>query len=227
MSFSAQMAADYDRWYRRPEGQYADALERELFLRLIRPQRGQRLLEVGCGTGHNLEFFRDLGLEITGVDASDAMLEIAAKKLQPEIRLSKWSAEELPFDDSSFDIVVLITALEFVSDPSKALQEAARVGRGKLYLGVLNKASFTGIYRRIKSIFQESIYNKARFYTIWEMEGMVNRALGKAPLTWESILFFPSPFFCVASDLVAIFGRPFAYSFPPSSRSPPWDACIA
>jgi len=191
LGFEADVAAKYDDWYRRPEGRYADALERELFLRLVQPRKGQSLLEIGCGTGHNLEFFRGLGLEVAGVDPSEHMLEIAGKKLQAGVTLSLGQAEELNFGDGSFDIVTLITVLEFCSDPAEALKEAARVAREKVYLGVLNKASLLAIVRRVKGRFRESVYNQAKFYTIWAIERMVKRGLENVPLSWGSILLFP------------------------------------
>lgn len=189
--FNVDVATEYDQWYQRPEGQYADALEKKLFLRLVQPQKGQSLLEVGCGTGHNLDFFSELGLNVTGIDSSEPMLQMAAKRLGTGIRLSPGQATELRFDDNSFDIVALITVLEFLTDPAGALTEAARVSRDKVYIGVLNKASILGIARRVESRFRKSIYNQAKFYTIWEIEGILRRVLGNISLTWESVLFFP------------------------------------
>ena len=191
MEFNADVASKYDEWYRRGEGRYADALEKELFQRLVQPRRGQSLLEVGCGTGHNLEFFQRLGLDVTGIDPSEPMLQIAARRLGSGARLLLGQANGLEFDDNSFDIVALVTLLEFIPDLAGALKEAARVAREKIYIGVLNKASILGIARRVESGFRKSIYNHARFYTIWEIEGMVKGALGRVSLTWESALFFP------------------------------------
>jgi len=207
--YDAAVAARYDDWYRGPEGQYADALEKELFVKLVRPRKGQSLLEVGCGTGHNLEFFRDLGLEPAGVDPSEAMLKVAASKLTTDERLSLGRAEKLGFENSSFDIVALITVLEFCSNPAEALREAIRVTREKLYLGVLNKTSFLNVTRRVKRRFQESTYNQARFYTIWELKRMVSREAGNARFTWESVLFFPLTWhrYCHRADHLLSFRR--------------------
>ncbi len=191
MSFDVNVAAEYDQWYQRPEGQYTDAQEKELFLRLVQPQRGQNLLEIGCGTGHNLEFFSELGLHVTGIDSSEPMLQMAAKRLGPDARLLLGEANRLAFDNNSFDIVVLITVLEFVPDPAGALKEAARVSREKVYIGVLNKASILGIGRRVKGRFRKSIYNRAEFYTIWEIERISKRVFGNVLLRWGSVLFFP------------------------------------
>ncbi len=191
MGFDAATAAKYDQWYLNPEGQYADAQEKELFLRLVQPQREQSLLDIGCGTGHNLEFFMELGLDVTGIDCSEPMLQIAARKLGAKARLYPGQANELRLADNSFDIVTLVNVLEFLSDPAGVLKEAVRVSREKVYIGVLNKASIMGVVRRIEGRFRKSIYNQARFYTIWEIEGMIRRVSGKGSLTWESVLFFP------------------------------------
>ena len=191
MEFNADVASKYDEWYQRAEGKYADALEKELFQRLIQPQWGQSLLEVGCGTGHNLEFFREIGLEVAGIDPSKHMLEIAARRLGAGASLSLGQANTLGFGDNSFDIVALITVLEFLPDPTEALKEAARVAREKVYIGILNKASILGITRRIKGRFRKSIYNQARFYTIWGIVGMVRKVLGRVQLTWGSALPLP------------------------------------
>lgn len=189
--FIDNKAAEYELWYRTPEGYYADTLEKKLFLRLIQPKFGQSVLGVGCGTGHNLAFFRELGLKVIGIDASKPMLDIASRKLGADVGLCWGDAEELPFDDNSFDIVTLITVLEFVSEPEKVLREAARVARAQIYLGILNKASLLAVNRRVRGRFRHSIYNQAKFYSIWEIEAMVKRAVGAMPFHWRSVLCFP------------------------------------
>jgi len=184
-------AAQYALWYQTPQGQYADILEKDLFLKLIQPKPGQSVLDIGCGTGHNLAFFKELELNAAGIDMSKPMLDIAYKTLGSDAELYWGHAEQLPFGNNSFDIVTLSTVLEFVSDPTKVLKEASRVARKQIYLGLLNKISLLGINRRIKGKFQDSIYNQARFYSIWEIEAMVIRAIGKVSLEWRSVLFFP------------------------------------
>jgi len=191
MSFDAGAAAKYDKWYLKSAGHYADFREKELFLKLVKPQKKQQLLEVGCGTGHNLEFFRELGLDVTGVDTSQSMLEKAAQRLGPGARLCRGQANKLDFADKSFDIVALITVLEFLPDPAGAIREAARVSRKKIYLGVLNKTSMLSLTRRVKGRFGESIYNQAKFYTIGEIEAMVHSVLSNVSLNWQSVLLFP------------------------------------
>jgi len=191
MGFDTAAAAKYDQWYLNRKGQYADTQEKELFLRLVQPQKGQSLLDIGCGTGHNLEFFTELGMDATGIDSSEPMLQIAERKLGSRVKLHRGQAGNLRFDDNSFDIVTLINVLEFLSEPAKVIKEAARVSRGKIYIGVLNKVSIMGVTRRVEGRFRKSIYNQANFYTIWEIEGMVKRVLGRVSLDWESVLLLP------------------------------------
>ena len=97
--FDAQ-AVEYEHWYQTPEGRYVDALEKELFLKLVQPKFGQSVLDIGCGTGNNLAFFKELGLKATGIDASKPMLDIAAKKLGTDVELHLGRAEELPFNNN-------------------------------------------------------------------------------------------------------------------------------
>ena len=188
--FGVERASKYDQWFQTREGRYADQMEQELFLRLVRPRPGQSLLEVGCGTGHNLEFFRKLGLQTVGVEPSPAMLKVAARKL-PEVPLLQARAESLPFRDGSFDLVALITVLEFLPEPLPALREARRVSREKIYLGILNKASLLGMVRRVKAKFAESTYRQATFYTIGEISRLLREIEERPSFDWGSVLHFP------------------------------------
>jgi len=47
-----EMADNYDRWYETPVGAAVDRMEKRAFLRVLEPKVGERLLEVGSGTGH-------------------------------------------------------------------------------------------------------------------------------------------------------------------------------
>jgi len=191
MSFE-DVASRYDRWYLSPEGRYMYATENELFLRLAKPRSGQSLLEVGCGTGHNITFFQSLGLRVTGIEPSQSMLEIATRKCSTFATVCSEEASHLDFPDCSFDIVTIITALEFMSDPMVALKEAFRVSRRTVYLGVLNKVSILGVSRRIRSwLSSKSIYCQAHFYTVWEIERMVRGIAPGVAISWKSVLFFP------------------------------------
>jgi len=101
---------------------------------------GEALLDIACGTG---ELERILvndypNLNITGVDISDKMLEVARSKFPDRDRLKflKASADLLPFPDSSFDFVITASAFHYFDSPIEALREMRRVLKpnGKLII---------------------------------------------------------------------------------------------
>ena len=90
-------------------------LDRFLDRLLPLPPAGQRLLDVGCGTGYYLAWARARGFAVTGVDGSADMLERAAR-LNAGVELKKADVESLPFEDGSFDAVVCIEVLRYLPD---------------------------------------------------------------------------------------------------------------
>lgn len=92
----------------------------------IRP--GQRVLEVGCGTGVFLRLAADRGAEVHGVDASAALLDLARARV-PEADLWLADMESLPFADGTFDLVAGFNAFFFAVDIVAALREAGRVAK--------------------------------------------------------------------------------------------------
>jgi ubiquinone/menaquinone biosynthesis C-methylase UbiE len=88
-----------------------------------------RVLEVAVGTGRSLEFYAP-GIELTGVDLSPAMLRRARRRareleLTPTFKVA--DAEQLPFDDATFDTVVCALGLCSIPRPDVAVREMARV----------------------------------------------------------------------------------------------------
>ncbi|NVM20960.1 MAG: class I SAM-dependent methyltransferase [Desulfobacterales bacterium] len=190
--FDFKAAREYDNWHQNPSNRFIADLQDELMLRLLEPARRERVLDIGCGTGRHLLMFLEMGLDVTGLDASPYMLEIAKKRLGHRVELHRCEAEDLPFEDNSFNIATLITTLEFVDDPEKALQEACRVAKDRVFLGVLNRYAIKGIERRLKGIFSESIYNRARFFSVWELRRNVRQIVGKTPLRWGTVHHLPA-----------------------------------
>ncbi|MGP6089222.1 class I SAM-dependent methyltransferase [Antarctobacter jejuensis] len=96
---------------------------------------GTRLLDAGCGAGMALRLAADLGAEVTGMDASEALLKVARDRL-PDARLEHGDLEVLPFKDDSFDIVTGFNSFQFAADPVTALRDACRVTRpgGKVFI---------------------------------------------------------------------------------------------
>jgi ubiquinone/menaquinone biosynthesis C-methylase UbiE len=192
--FNHRCAQHYDDWYKQPGGKQALKLERALLQRHLEPRPGERLLDIGCGTGIHLDWFRELGLQVTGLDASPYMLDHARCRVRDGADLHLGWAEHLPFDDNEFDLATLINTLEFVEDPQTALAEALRVTRRRVALGVLNKYAFLTVQRRLKGLVEDTVYRRARFFSVWELKEMVNRILGPSRIRWGTVLFFPLTF---------------------------------
>jgi phosphatidylethanolamine/phosphatidyl-N-methylethanolamine N-methyltransferase len=96
-------------------------------------QPGERVLEVGVGTGINLSLYpKDCA--VTGIDFSSSMLEkarerVARKDIRNVVRLLQMDAADLKFADNSFDIVYAPYLISVVPDPVKVAQEMRRVCR--------------------------------------------------------------------------------------------------
>ncbi len=112
-------------WARNEEQQapvYEQALES------VGLERGAAVLDVGCGTGVFLRLCADRGADVTGIDASENLLEIAGNRL-PEADLRLGDLQTLPFADDAFDLVTGFTSFFFAEDMVAALREAGRVAR--------------------------------------------------------------------------------------------------
>jgi phosphatidylethanolamine/phosphatidyl-N-methylethanolamine N-methyltransferase len=91
---------------------------------------GAEILEVGVGTGLSLDAYPP-HCRVTAIDLSNEMLEYAAEKQHPErhahIELRQGDAQNLEFDDNSFDVVTTFHVITVVPDPHLMLAEMARV----------------------------------------------------------------------------------------------------
>ena len=89
-----------------------------------------KVLEIGIGTGKNLPYYHE-GVEVIGIDFSRGMLEKAEKRKKElgleNVKLLYMDAQNMEFDDNTFDTVVSTFVFCTVPDPIKGLKEAYRV----------------------------------------------------------------------------------------------------
>lgn len=119
--------ASYDHYV----GRWSRRVARE-FLAWLAVPHGRRWLDVGCGTGalseNILEHAAPAGVD--GIDPSEGFLRDAQERIADErVRFQVGGAQELPFDEATFDAAVAGLVLNFVPDPGRAVSEMARVTR--------------------------------------------------------------------------------------------------
>lgn len=156
----------YEEWFE--ENKYAYLSELDA-VRLLMP-KFERGLEVGIGTG---KFAKPFNIKY-GVEPSEQMRKIASGQ---GLNVTEGVAENLPFDDDAFDLVLMVTTVCFVDDVLKSFKECFRVLRngGTILIGFVDRESTLGkIYQanKDKSLF----YKEATFYTTSEIVDMLYEA---------------------------------------------------
>jgi ubiquinone/menaquinone biosynthesis C-methylase UbiE len=127
MRYYAQIAQGYEELHR--EEQLGKL---KLVMQRMPHQKTDKVLDVGCGTG-----------------LSELLQQ--AKKRMP---VMQGVAEQLPFQDNSFDIVVCLTALHNFADPQRALLEMKRVGTGRFAISILKRAkNFDNLMKMVSQTF--------------------------------------------------------------------------
>ncbi|WP_458189190.1 class I SAM-dependent methyltransferase [Haladaptatus sp. NG-WS-4] len=149
----------YERWFEDHEAAYQSELNA---LRRLVPTSGYGI-EIGVGSAR---FAGPLGMEV-GIDPSDEMLGYARER---GIDVVKGVAEFLPFDDSTFDTALIVTAVCFVDDIPRTLAEAKRILKpsGTLVIGFIDKNSSVGKkYQEMKE--ENPFYREAVFVSTEEL----------------------------------------------------------
>ena len=119
--------SDRHEWGTAPEfvGPRHELRERLLLDLFLSASPGPRVLDAGAGQGTMSRRLEHLGFEVTSTDVSMAAVELLSGRVTGDVRQASVTA--LPFEDSSFDGVVLGEVLEHVEEDGRALQEVARV----------------------------------------------------------------------------------------------------
>jgi SAM-dependent methyltransferase len=182
-TFDAADAEFYDAWMNRPEVRRAVEAEGRMALSMLRFERRDRLLDIGCGDGCHLNVFLAAGLSVTALEPSTCMRKRAWKRVGDRVDFYPDVAEDLPFDDNEFDHVTLMKTLEFVDDPEKALREAGRVAKNRLFVSILNPYSAVRLRIDLESAFtNNSVFRHARFLGPRGLIAQFRSAFGDVPI---------------------------------------------
>jgi ubiquinone/menaquinone biosynthesis C-methylase UbiE len=165
---------DTIKWYDDHAEQYAEAGAAYFDINHIttfakRLPNGATVLDAGCGAGRDADILSKQGLEVTGVDLSGGLLEVARKKF-PEITFVQGNLLDLPFDDASFDGVWSNTSLlhlETAEDVKRALGEIYRVLKKPGLLHVVVKAQ-TGANKT--AVVSDKLSGHDRFFQYFTVD---------------------------------------------------------
>jgi SAM-dependent methyltransferase len=97
-------------------------------LRRVGLKQGQLVLDIGCGVGTFLRIVAAQGARPSGLDASEALLELARQRV-PDADLRLGNMEALPYENDTFDLVTGFNSFFFANDIVAALREAGRVAK--------------------------------------------------------------------------------------------------
>ena len=152
----------WDNYAKENESRYNEEFAK--FIRdLVISLRCNSVLEIGCGTGIDLRLFPE-NLQVFGVDLNDLALDIA-KKHSPSIDFKKGSITDLPFDDSSVDIIFTHKFLNCLNneDLKKGVDEMFRVS--KKY--IVNCEMFDSTESKTEGIFTaRNMLNRWKNYKV-------------------------------------------------------------
>jgi ubiquinone/menaquinone biosynthesis C-methylase UbiE len=153
------------------------------FLAALRPASTDCLLDVGCGTGVNLERVAPLVDRAIGIDLSEGMLRRARMRMEylnlANVALVHGNVADLKFQPNSFDKVICTSVTQYLGDNDcqKALQEMVRVAKpgAILILHIKNSRSLYGLSLRVAKPLarwcgrnaQPDVYRSAAWYEKW------------------------------------------------------------
>lgn len=177
--------------------------------------QGDRVLDVACGTGvltrHALRSAAPSEL-VAGLDPAPGMIA-AAREIEPGIEWVLDGAEDIPFDDASFDCVVSQFGMMFFKDREAAAGEMHRVLKpgGRLAIAVFNSVEHNGAYGDIIAVLDEHVSKAAGDalrlpYTLGDADALVSTFTNAGFVngtfeTWVEDACFPSSRTMVEAEL--------------------------
>ncbi|MCE5299678.1 MAG: class I SAM-dependent methyltransferase [Spirochaetia bacterium] len=175
MVVERDIVTDYERWFSTPAGMYVDDKERELLINTMRFKYGERVLEIGCGTGRNIEYLGDIGLKACGVEPVEQLVKRALQKSDiKQDQIIRAPYENIPMADNSFENVIFMSSFAFATDKEAALKEAFRIASKKIGIGFLNSASITTMFK-VKE--RRAVYMDAALFSGKSLHELVKKTL--------------------------------------------------
>ncbi|MBP6398657.1 MAG: class I SAM-dependent methyltransferase [Saprospiraceae bacterium] len=169
---------EYDQWFQNHSSVYESEI---LAIQQAIPQN-KKGIEIGVGTGR---FAERLNIKF-GVEPSENMAKVSEQK---GIIVYRAYAESLPLDNTTFDFVLMVTTVCFLSDISKAFSEVYRIlkPKGEIILGIIDKKSQLGIkYEKEKS--SNKFYSDAHFHSTEELTALLHQSHFENFQYWQTLI---------------------------------------
>jgi 2-polyprenyl-3-methyl-5-hydroxy-6-metoxy-1,4-benzoquinol methylase len=156
---------------------------------------GRSVLEICCGSGMMSEKFARAGAAVTGIDFSSAAIARAqerARRYGFAARFLVGDAENLAFDDRSFDIVAVHDGLHHLDDPPRAIREMARVAREGVMILDPASAAITKLAVRLGITGEmEEAGNQIKRLVVSEVAAILREA-GYGGVRWRrALMYYP------------------------------------
>jgi SAM-dependent methyltransferase len=152
--------------------------------------RGTTVLDCGCGAGRFVRLAAERGANVAGIDAANELIEIAARR-SPQADLRVGDFEALPWPDGSFDVVTGFSTFQFADDHVRALAEARRVSRGRVWVVVparLAESALPLVFTPLMSLFPPEVLTSFKQSGMFALSGpgKLEEALSLARMTPQS-----------------------------------------
>ena len=197
-----QKVEEYEAYYQN-KYRRAELLEKKVLERALEEFDGaERILEVGCGTGHFTRWIESRGFECYGLDISSLMLK-QARKMWIGGRFLQGESSFLPFVAKSFDVVTYITSLEYMRSVVAVFAEGARVAKKGIIIGVMNRWSLPTVRKMFRArLRKNSHYANAKFYSVRDIRRLLDESLARRYyVAYWNTTAFPRVFDSLASTL--------------------------
>ena len=170
MQFTDGLVKSYEKYAHERAAHAPDEFkvrERSEFLKFLKAEKRETLLEIGCGPGGDAQFFQSQGLRVLAVDNAPTMVKLTAEKGVPARVLDCYNLDKI---NERFEAVYTMNCLLHIPKQdfdrilhliSKRLNDS-----GLMYLGIWGDANFEGIWEHDR-------YEPKRFFSFWKVEALL------------------------------------------------------
>ncbi len=170
MKFTDGLVNSYEKYAHERASHSPDGFkiqERSEFLKFLKTEARETLLEIGCGPGWDAQFFQSQGLRVFAVDNTPTMVKLTAEKGIAAQVLDCYDLEQI---NERFDAVYTMNCLLHI--PKRDFDRILRLisrrlnENGLMYIGIWGDKDFEGIW-------EQDIYEPKRFFSFWKTEALL------------------------------------------------------